>query len=263
MGKTSFVLNIAANVARPRPCEHAFDPNERWEEPGTGVAVFTLEMPNDQIGNRLLCCEARVEVSKIRGGALSLPDWSRLTMGASEISKLPIWIDDTPAISLLELRAKVRRKKAEFDRVGADGKHTQRLGLVIIDYLQLMSGRGNAGNREQEISEISRGLKALAKELDLPVIALSQLNRQVEARADKRPMISDLRESGAIEQDADNILFIYRDEYYTKALCKTPGIVELIIAKQRNGPTGTAMLRWEGSYTRFDQLPEGEYPEDS
>jgi replicative DNA helicase len=262
MGKTSFVLNLAANVARPKPFVDPHDPNVRWSEPGVGVAIFTLEMPSEQIGNRILCCEGRVEVSKIRGGALGGEDWRRLTSQSIELYQLPVWIDDTSAISLLELRAKVRRQKAMWDQIGTDGKPTQRLGLVIIDYLQLMSGRGTAGNREQEISELSRGLKGLAKELGLPVVALSQLNRQVEARADKRPMISDLRESGAIEQDADNILFIYRDEYYTKALCKTPGVVELIVAKQRNGPTGTALLRWEGAYTRFDNLPEGEYPED-
>lgn len=262
MGKTSFVLNLAAHVARPKPFENANDPNERWRSHGTGVAIFTLEMPNDQIGNRILCCEARVEVSKVRSGGLTTSDWTRLTNEASDLSRLPVWIDETPSISLLELRAKVRRQKADFDQKGADGKPTRRLGLVIIDYLQLMSGRGNAGNREQEISEISRGLKGLAKELSVPVIALSQLNRQVEARTDKRPMISDLRESGAIEQDADNIVFIYRDDYYTKALSKAPGVVELIVAKQRNGPTGTALLRWEGAYTRFDELPEGEYPED-
>jgi len=263
MGKTSFILNLAANVARPLRLENSHDANDRWEVAGAGVVIFSLEMPREQIANRMLCCEARVDVSKIRNGNLMREDWSRLTQSAAELGPLPVWIDDTPAISLLEIRAKVRRLQADFDKKGTDGKVTRRIGLVIIDYLQLMRGRDNAGNREQEISEISRGLKSLAKELSVPVIALSQLNRAVEARTDKRPMISDLRESGAIEQDADNIIFIYRDEYYTKDLCKMPGVVELIVAKQRNGPTATAMLRWSGEYTRFDELPEGEYQEDS
>jgi replicative DNA helicase len=264
MGKTSFVLNLATNIAKPRTFESAYDPNERWEEPGVGVAVFSLEMPREQIANRMLCSDARVDVSKLRSGAQSRDDWSRLTASASELGRLPVWIDDTPGISLLELRAKVRRLQAEYNGPDPSGRGERKLGLVIIDYLQLMRGRDGVNSREQEISEISRGLKGLAKELALPVIALSQLNRAVETRSDKskRPQISDLRESGAIEQDADNIIFIYRDEYYNKDESAEKGVAELIIAKQRNGPTATAKVRFEKEYTRFDNLPEGEY-EDS
>jgi replicative DNA helicase len=261
MGKTSFVLNLAANVAKPQVIESSTDPNDRWEEPGAGVAFFSLEMPREQIANRMLCSEAKVDVSKLRSGGQTRDDWSRLTQAASELGRLPVWIDDTAGISLLELRAKVRRLQAEFNGPGPNGKGQRKIGLVVIDYLQLMKGRDGVNSREQEISEISRGLKGLAKELEVPVIALSQLNRAVETRSDKskRPMISDLRESGAIEQDADNILFIYRDEYYNKEESAEKGVAELIIAKQRNGPTTTVKVRFDKEYTRFDNLPEGEY----
>ena len=263
MGKTSFVLNMAANVASPSQLESARDPNERWEEPGHGVVVFTLEMPREQIVNRMLCSEARVDVSRVRTGMLSPTDWQKLTQAAAHLGSLNVWVDDTPALSLLELRSKVRRLQSEFDRVDpATGEKKQRIGLVMVDYLQLMKGRENANSREQEISEISRGLKQLAKELSLPVIALSQLNRAVETRGEKskRPQLSDLRESGAIEQDADNICFIYRDDYYNKESADR-AVAELIIAKQRNGPTDTVKVRFEAQYTRFDNLPEGEYEE--
>jgi replicative DNA helicase len=258
MGKTSFVLNIAVNVASPKNRE---TPVEKWEDEGTGVAVFSLEMPREQLANRLVCSEARVDVSKLRTGFLDRTDWERLTRAASFLTSLPVWIDDSPGLSLLELRAKVRRLQAEYDKTDETGKKVRRIGLVIIDYLQLMRGRDGAQSREQEISEISRGLKGLAKELQLPVIALSQLNRAVETRGDKskRPMISDLRESGAIEQDADNICFIYRDDYYNREDSQERNIAELIIAKQRNGPTGTCKVRFESAYTRFDNLAEGEY----
>ncbi len=262
MGKTSFVLNIATNVASPRNRALANDPTKRWEEPGTGVAVFSLEMPREQIGNRMVCAEGKVDVSKVRQGYLSPQDWSRLTESAAYLGSLPIWIDDTPSISILELRAKVRRLQAEYDRMSEDGtKKIQRLGCIIVDYLQLMRGRDGVQSREQEISEISRGLKALAKELRLPVIALSQLNRAVETRSEKskRPQLSDLRESGAIEQDADNIIFIYRDDYYNKETTTEPNVAEIIVAKQRNGPTGTVKVRFDNQYTRFDNLAEGEY----
>jgi replicative DNA helicase len=265
MGKTSFVLNVATNVASPKNREAALNgtagPPEKWEDEGTGVAVFSLEMPREQLANRMVCSEARVDVSKLRTGFLDRSDWERLTRAASFLTSLPVWIDDSPSLSLLELRAKVRRLQAEYDKVDDTGKKIRRIGLVIIDYLQLMKGRDGAQSREQEISEISRGLKGLAKELQLPVIALSQLNRAVETRGDKskRPMISDLRESGAIEQDADNICFIYRDDYYNKEDSQERNIAELIIAKQRNGPTGTVKVRFESSYTRFDNLAEGEY----
>jgi replicative DNA helicase len=260
MGKTSFVLNVAVNVGSPKNREAA-QTGEKVEEEGIGVAVFSLEMPREQLANRMVCSEARVDVSKLRTGHLDRSDWERLTRAASFLTSLPIWIDDSPSLSLLELRAKVRRLQAEYDRTDDTGRKTRKLGLVIIDYLQLMRGRDGASSREQEISEISRGLKGLAKELSVPVIALSQLNRAVETRGDKskRPMISDLRESGAIEQDADNICFIYRDDYYNREDSQERNIAELIIAKQRNGPTGTCKVRFEHAYTRFDNLAEGEY----
>lgn len=263
MGKTSLVLNMACNVASPKRRESDANPGEAWEEPGRGVCVFSLEMPREQLANRMVCSEARVDVSKIRTGFLSPADWSKLTQAASFLGSLPIWLDDSPGLSILELRAKVRRLQAEYDRVDDEGRKTQRIGLVIVDYLQLMRGRDGVTSREQEISEISRGLKALSKELKVPVIALSQLNRAVETRGEKskRPQLSDLRESGAIEQDADNICFIYRDDYYNQDTADR-NIAELIIAKQRNGPTGTVKVRFDREYTRFDNLAEGEYPDD-
>jgi replicative DNA helicase len=263
MGKTSLVLNMAVNVASPQQLESARDPNERWEEPGYGVVVFSLEMPREQIVNRLLCSEAKVDVSKLRTGMLQPADWNNLTRAAARLNNLKIWVDDTPVLSVLDVRSKVRRLQAEFDRADeAGGEKKQRIGLVVIDYLQLMRGSDNAASREQEISEISRGLKQLAKELSLPVIALSQLNRSVETRSEKskRPQLSDLRESGAIEQDADNICFIYRDYYYNKDTADR-AVADLIIAKQRNGPTGTVKVRFDAAYTRFDNLAEGEYDE--
>jgi replicative DNA helicase len=268
MGKTSFVLNLAVNVASPRtinvpgPNDRSYGATER-REPGYGVAVFSLEMPREQLATRMVCSEARVDVGKLRGGHLTPEDWRRLTEAASFLSMLPVWLDDTPAIGLLEVRAKVRRMQAEYNRGGTADNPDKRIGLVIIDYLQLMSGRPNAQSREQEISEISRGLKQLAKELRVPVIALSQLNRGVETRAqkDKRPQLSDLRESGAIEQDADTIVFIYRDDYYFPETSEHKGLAELIIAKQRNGPTGKVFTRFTSSCTRFDSLQAGDYPE--
>ena len=264
MGKTSFVLNVAANVASPKSREVDGDPNQRWEEGGVGCVVFSLEMPREQLANRMVCSEARIDVSKMRTGYLSPQDWSKLTQAASFLGSLPIWIDDSPGLSIIELRAKVRRLQAEFDTRDEEGRKIKKIGCVIIDYLQLMKGRDGVASREQEISEISRGLKGLAKELEVPVIALSQLNRAVETRSEKskRPLISDLRESGAIEQDADNIIFIYRDDYYNREDSAEPNIAELIIAKQRNGPTGTAKVRFDKQWTRFDNLAEGEY-EDS
>ncbi|WP_437315074.1 replicative DNA helicase [Sorangium sp. So ce296] len=267
MGKTSFVLNLAVNVASPRTVsspgpDQAGHGIER-HEPGFGAAVFSLEMPREQLATRMVCSEGRVDVGKLRQGFLQPDDWRRLTEAASFLSTLPIWIDDTPAISLLELRAKVRRIQAEYDRPPSDGNSGRRVGLVVIDYLQLMKGRDGVSSREQEISEISRGLKQLAKELKVAVIALSQLNRAVETRTtkDKRPQLSDLRESGAIEQDADNIIFIYRDEYYNPETTNHKGIAELIVAKQRNGPTGKVLTRFTSSCTRFDNLAPGDYPD--
>ncbi len=264
MGKTSFCLNVAANVASPKGRESATDPTQRWEEPGAGVVFFSLEMPREQIANRMVCAEGKVDVGKVRQGFLAQQDWNRLTQAASFLGGLPIWIDDSPSLGILELRAKVRRLQAEYDKTDDTGRKVRKIGLVVVDYLQLMKGRDGVNSREQEISEISRGLKGLAKELKVAVIALSQLNRAVETRSEKskRPQLSDLRESGAIEQDADNICFIYRDDYYNKEASTERNVAELIIAKQRNGPTGTAKCRFDKEYTRFDNLADGEYPED-
>jgi replicative DNA helicase len=196
MGKTSLVLNMAANVASPQELVSAHDPNERWLEPGCGVVVFSLEMPREQIVHRMLCSEAHVEVGKVRTGMLTKTDWEKLTQAAGRMAGLNIWVDDSPALGILDLRSKVRRLQAEFDQKDEKGERKRRIGLVVVDYLQLMRGREGAASREQEISEISRGLKQLAKELSLPVIALSQLNRAVETRGEKskRPQLSDLRE---------------------------------------------------------------------
>ncbi|MDQ7010509.1 MAG: replicative DNA helicase [Mariprofundaceae bacterium] len=228
MGKTAFAMNMAQNASI------------RSDHPHT-VAVFSLEMSTQQIALRMLASEARVDMKHLRTGRFSAEDWRKLAAASGALAEANIYVDDTPAISVLELRSKCRRLKRE----------AKSLDLVIIDYLQLMSGRSDAERREQEISEITRSLKGLAKELDVPVIALSQLNRSLEARADKRPMMSDLRESGAIEQDADVIMFIYRDEVYHKKP-ENEGLAELIIAKQRNGPTGIVELTFLNRYTRFE-----------
>ncbi len=236
MGKTAFALNIA---------QHAAVDN------GIPTAIFSLEMSKEQLALRMLCSEAMVDSNKVRTGFLSKEDWPRLITAAGNLSEAPLFIDDTPALSVLEMRAKARRLKSD-----------QNIGLVIVDYLQLMQGK-NAERREQEISEISRSLKAMAKELNVPVIALSQLNRKVEDRPNKRPQMSDLRESGAIEQDADVIAFIYRDEVYNRDENNPRrGKAEIIVAKQRNGPTGTVLLAFVGKYSTFgnladeDQIPE-------
>ncbi len=229
MGKTALGLCIARNAAK---------------DSGIPVGFFSLEMSKEQLAMRLLCSEARVDSHKIRSGFLSRQECGKLLQAAGLFMDVPIYIDDTPGISPLELRAKARRIMAD-----------QGLGLVVVDYLQLMRGRETAERREQEISEISRSLKGLAKELDIPVIAIAQLNRKVEERADKRPLLSDLRESGAIEQDADVIAFIYRDEVYAKHGSKEPGVAEIIIGKQRNGPSGeTVKLAYISTYTRFENL---------
>ncbi|MFZ0927900.1 MAG: replicative DNA helicase [Syntrophobacteraceae bacterium] len=228
MGKTALGLCIARNAAK---------------ENGIPVGFFSLEMSKEQLAMRLLCSEARVDSHKIRSGFLNTQECGKLLQAAGLFMDVPMYIDDTPAISPLELRAKARRMMAD-----------QGLGLVVVDYLQLMRGRDTVERREQEISEISRSLKGLAKELDIPVIALAQLNRKVEERTDKRPLLSDLRESGAIEQDADVIAFIYRDEVYAKQACKEPGVAEIIIGKQRNGPTGEVKLAYISTYTRFENL---------
>jgi replicative DNA helicase len=233
MGKTAFALNIATYASL---------------NAGIGVAVFSLEMAREQLVLRMLCSEARVDNSKVRAGYLGERDFPKLANAAGRLHEALIYIDDTPAISVLELRAKTRRLIRDREK---------KLGLVIVDYLQLMRGMGAASNREQEISEISRSLKALAKELRVPVIALSQLNRRVEDRGDRRPMMADLRESGAIEQDADVIAFIYRDEVYNQK-SQDKGIAEVIVAKQRNGPIDTVRLAFLNEYTRFEDLAERE-----
>lgn len=229
MGKTAFVLNIAQHVA--------FKANH-------SVAVFSLEMSKEQLVNRLFSLESQVDSQSLRTGNLKDSDWEKLIESAGIIGKSKLIIDDTPGISVTELRSKCRKYKLEYD-----------LKLIIIDYLQLMSGSigKRSDSRQQEISEISRSLKAIARELNVPVIALSQLSRAVEQRPDHRPMLSDLRESGAIEQDADVVMFIYRDDYYNKDT-DTPNQAEIIIAKQRNGPIGTVNLAWLPDYTKFANL---------
>jgi replicative DNA helicase len=211
------------------------------------VAFFSLEMSKEQLVLRMLCSESRINNSSVRTGSLTERDFARIVDGASRISEAEIFIDDTPAITITELRAKARRLHRDHQ-----------LGIIIVDYLQLLRSPAYSHSREQEISDISRSLKALAKELNVPVVALSQLNRSVESRTDKRPMMSDLRESGAIEQDADLIMFIYRDEVYNK---ETPdkGVAEIIIAKQRTGPTGAIRVAFSGEHTRFDNLEESDY----
>lgn len=267
MGKTSFVLNLGVNVASPRTVAVA-GPNDpgggvERQEPGFGVCVFSLEMPREQLAVRMVCSEGRVDVGKVRQGFLQPDDWRRLTEAASYLSSLPIWIDDTSALGILELRAKVRRIQAEYNREATATTPERKIGLVVVDYIQLMKGRAGVNSREQEISEMSRGMKQLAKELGVPVVALSQLNRAVETRntKDKRPQLSDLRESGALEQDADTIIFIYRDDYYNPETSDRKGLAELIIAKQRNGPTGKVLTRFTNSCTRFDNLAVGDYPD--
>ncbi len=231
MGKTAFCLNIAQYAA---------------VEAKVPTAIFSMEMSKEQLALRMLCAEAKVSASKVRSGFLSEGDLQRLTMAAGTLADAPIVIDDTPALSVLELRAKARRLKGEMD-----------LGLIIIDYLQLMRGRSSAERREQEISEISRSLKALAKELQIPIIAISQLSRRAEDRPGRRPQLADLRESGAIEQDADLILFLYRDEVYNPNSDKK-GIAEVIIGKQRNGPTGVVELSFVPELTTFKDLWKGD-----
>ncbi len=227
MGKTMFCLNIARNAALTT------------QKP---VVIFSLEMSREQLALRLLCAEAVVNSQHLRTGDVKDDEWERLGRGLGRLGEAPIFIDDTPSISALDIRARARRIKAEHD-----------LGLIVIDYLQLMQMRGRTENRQQEISVISRSLKALARELHVPVVALSQLSRAVEQRQDKKPMLSDLRESGALEQDADVVGFLYREEYYNPE-SEMKDIAELIIAKQRNGPTGTIKLLFRKDYGRFESL---------
>jgi replicative DNA helicase len=237
MGKTALALNIARNAAI---------------NSNIPVALFSLEMSKEQLSMRMLSSEARLNSSRLRSGFISHDDWMKITEAAGSLSNAPIYIDDSPDISAMEIRAKARRLKMD-----------KKIGLVIIDYLQLMKTRSSAERRDLEISDISRSLKALAKELDLPVVALSQLNRMLEQRSDKRPQLSDLRESGALEQDADVVAFIYRDEVYNKDENNpNKGKAELIISKQRNGPTGTVPLIFLDTYTRFENPADKNIPEE-
>jgi len=231
MGKSAFALGIAeyAGVVEKVP-----------------LAFFSLEMSKEQLVQRMLCSHAKVDAHKVRTGYLSPSDWPRLTAAAGKLSEAPIFIDDSPAISVMELRAKARRLKAHQD-----------IKLIILDYMQLMRGSGGEENRQQEISDISRSLKSLARELNVPIIAISQLSRAVESRTDHRPQLSDLRESGAIEQDADVVVLILREEYY-KPTPDNEGIAEVIIAKQRNGPVGSIKLSFIKEYTRFENLARAE-----
>ena len=233
MGKTALALNIARHAA---------------VDAGIPVAIFSLEMSKEQLSLRMLCSEARMDSSRLRGGFISMEDWGRLTDAASVLTQSPIFIDDSASLTAMDIRAKARRLKMD-----------KNIGLIVIDYLQLMQGRAGAERRDLEISEISRSLKALAKELQLPVLALSQLNRMLEQRTDKRPRLSDLRESGALEQDADVVAFIYRDEVYNKEEDNpSRGIAEILLSKQRNGPTGDVSLAFLNAYTRFENLASEE-----
>ena len=228
MGKSAFALNLATNAA---------------VRANTPVAIFSLEMSKEQLTNRILCSEAMVDSNKVRTGKVDDEDWQKLAETSGELSEAPIYIDDTPGISVMEIRAKCRKLKLE-----------KNIGMVVIDYIQLVQGSNKKNSsREQEISEISRSLKILAKEINVPVIALSQLSRSVEQRPDHRPMLSDLRESGAIEQDADIVMFLYRDDYYNEDSEKK-NVAEVILAKHRAGSTGTVELLWLGSYTKFANL---------
>ncbi|MFK7928377.1 MAG: replicative DNA helicase [Myxococcota bacterium] len=231
MGKTSLVLNIAQNAAL---------------RGGVGVGVFSLEMTRSELVGRMMTAEAEVHANNMRTGTLSDDDWKRVLLASESLRGTQVFIDDTPALTIGDLRARARKLKAD----------TPSLQLIVVDYLQLMRGDDPRAPRIQQVGDISRGLKALAKDLELPVVALSQLNRGVESRQDKRPMLSDLRESGAIEQDADVILFIYRDDYYNPDSTE-PGVAEVIIAKQRAGSTGSVKLAFMGQYTKFNNLASG------
>jgi replicative DNA helicase len=229
MGKSALGLGVAANLAVRR---------------NVPVALFTLEMSKAEVTQRLMCSEAKVESQRLRTGKLSADDWPRLTASCDKLAKAPVYVDDTGSITMMEIRSKARRLKS---------KHPE-LGLIIVDYLQLMTSGMSAENRVQEVSQISRSLKVLARDLDVPILALSQLSRAVEQRHDKRPILSDLRESGSIEQDADIVMFIYRDEYYNGEESEQQGLAEVIVAKHRNGPTDTVKLSFLKRYAKFSDL---------
>jgi replicative DNA helicase len=240
MGKTALALNIIWHAAGSK---------------GLPVAIFSLEMSKEQLVQRLISQTTRIRTQDLRSGNVKAEDWPKLVRGVAEVSRAPIWIDDTAGISLMEMRAKIRRLASRLHaQVNTDGQSSVPLSLVVVDYLQLMVGQGNrSDNRQQEIAEISRGLKVLARDLDVPVLAIAQLSRAVEGRHDKRPLLSDLRDSGAIEQDADLVMFLYRDEYYNTD-SDDKGIAEVIIGKHRNGPTGKVQLAWLEQYTKFASL---------
>src|ERR687897_563477 len=236
MGKTALSLNAIWHAAREKKMP---------------VAIFSLEMSKEQLVQRLISQTTRIPTQALRSGNVRAEDWPKLVRGVAEVSRAPIWIDDTAGVTLMEIRAKVRRLASQLNVVGE-----LPLSLVVVDYLQLMVGseaRNRAENRQQEVSEISRGLKVLARDLDVPVLAIAQLSRAVESRHDKRPLLSDLRDSGAIEQDADMVMFLYRDEYYNSD-SDDKGIAEIIVGKHRNGPTGKVQLAWMEQYTKFASL---------
>jgi replicative DNA helicase len=239
-------------AARPAMGKTAMALNAIWHASGEKkmpVAIFSLEMSKEQLVQRLISQTTRIPAQALRSGNVKAEDWPKLVRGVAEVSRAPIWIDDTAGVTLLEIRAKVRRLASQLNVAGE-----MPLSLVVVDYLQLMVGQGNrAENRQQEIAEISRGLKVLARDLDVPVLAIAQLSRAVEARHDKRPLLSDLRDSGAIEQDADMVMFLYRDEYYNPE-SDDKGIAEVIVGKHRNGPTGKVQLAWMEQYTKFASL---------
>ncbi len=244
--------DLVVLAARPAMGKTAMALNAIWHaaaEKKMPVAIFSLEMSKEQLVQRLISQTTRIPTQALRSGNVQAGDWPKLLHGVSKVSEAPIWIDDTAGVTLMEMRAKVRRLSSQLNARGE-----QPLSLVVVDYLQLMVGQGNRNeNRQQEISEISRGLKVLARDLDVPVLAIAQLSRAVEQRHDKRPLLSDLRDSGAIEQDADMVMFLYRDEYYNPD-SDDRGIAEVIVGKHRNGPTGKIQLAWLEQYTKFASL---------
>jgi replicative DNA helicase len=244
--------DLVVLAARPAMGKTAMALNAIWHASGEKkmpVAIFSLEMSKEQLVQRLISQTTRIPAQALRSGNVKAEDWPKLVRGVAEVARAPIWIDDTAGVTLMEIRAKVRRLASQLNATGE-----KPLSLVVIDYLQLMIGQGNRQeNRQQEIAEISRGLKVLARDLDVPVLAIAQLSRAVEARHDKRPLLSDLRDSGAIEQDADMVMFLYRDEYYNPE-SDDKGIAEVIVGKHRNGPTGKVQLAWLEQYTKFASL---------
>ena len=242
-------------AARPAMGKTAFALNAIWHAAGVKklpVAIFSLEMSKEQLVQRLISQTTRIRTQDLRSGNVKAEDWPKLMRGVAEVSRAPIWIDDSAGITLMEMRAKVRRLASRLSAQASEGEAGAPLSMVVIDYLQLMMG-SNRENRQQEIAEISRGLKVLARDLNVPVLAIAQLSRAVEQRHDKRPLLSDLRDSGSIEQDADMVMFLYRDEYYNPD-SDDKGIAEVIVGKHRNGPTGKVQLAWLEQYTKFASL---------